>query len=37
MLTTAFSQEQTPGRLKAVHTRTAPEVSQHYGDCEILE
>jgi len=37
MLTTVFSQERAPGRLKAVHTRTAPDVSQFYGDCEILE
>jgi hypothetical protein len=36
-LTTVFSQESQPGRLKAVHTQTAPDLTQFYGDCEILE
>jgi hypothetical protein len=46
-VTTVFSQETRPRRLKAVHTRTKylpisvpgfeaePEVSQYYGECEI--
>jgi hypothetical protein len=36
-LTTVFSQESQPGRLKAVHTQTEPNLAQYYGDCEILE
>jgi hypothetical protein len=36
-LTTVFSQESRPGRLKAVHTQTEPNLAQYYGDCEILE
>jgi hypothetical protein len=48
MLTTVFAQESHDKKLKAVHTRadylpisipgfvTQPEVSQHYGECEIL-
>ena len=46
-ITTIFGQESKDGRLKAGHTRTdylrysvpgfvsQPEISQHYGDCEI--
>ena len=36
-LTTVFSQESQPGRLKAVHTQTESNLAQYYGDCEILE
>ena len=36
-LTAVFSQESQPGRLKAVHTQTEPNLAQYYGDCEILE
>ena len=36
-LTTVFSQESKDQRLKAVHTRTAPEVAHFAGDCEILK
>ena len=36
-LTTVFSQESQPGRLKAVYLQTEPELAQYYGDCEILE
>ena len=36
-LTTVFSQESQPGRLKAVHTQTEPNLAHYYGDCEILE
>lgn len=48
ILTTVFAQESRDKKLKAVHTRadylpisipgfvTTPEVSQHYGECEIL-
>lgn len=48
MLTTVFTQESRDKKLKAVYTRadylpiaipgfvTQPEVSQHYGECEIL-
>jgi hypothetical protein len=48
MLTTVFTQESRDKKLKAVYTRAdylplsipgfanAPEVSQHYGECEIL-
>jgi hypothetical protein len=46
-ITTVFAQETKDGKLKAVHTRTdylrysvpgfvsQPEVSQHYGECEV--
>ena len=46
-ITTIFGQESKDGKLKAVHTRTdylrysvpgyisQPEISQHYGDCEV--
>lgn len=49
MLTTVFSQETGPRKLKAVYTRAdylpisipgftnTPEVSQHYGECEIAQ
>ena len=48
-VTTIFAQESHDGRLKAVHTRTdylavsfpgfssEPEVSQYYGDCEVVQ
>jgi hypothetical protein len=48
MLTTVFTQESRDKKLKAVYTRAdylplsipgfanAPEVSQHYGECEII-
>jgi hypothetical protein len=36
-LTTVFSQENTPGRLKAVHVETTPTPAQFDGDCEILD
>jgi hypothetical protein len=48
-ITTVFAQESRPKKLKAVYTRTdflpvtmpgfsaQPEVSQRYGECEILE
>src|SRR5688572_28702813 len=48
-VTTVFSQEASPKRLKAVHSRhgylqmtvgkfiAEPSVSQNYGDCEIVE
>jgi hypothetical protein len=47
-ITTIFGQESRDGKLKAVHTRTdylrysvpgfisQPEVSQHYGECEVM-
>lgn len=35
-LTTVFSQESRPGRLKAVHTRTGPAAEQFYGDCAAV-
>jgi hypothetical protein len=34
-LTTVFSQETRPGRLKAVHTRTGRVAAQLYGDCAV--
>jgi hypothetical protein len=49
MLTTVFTQESRDKKLKAVFTRanylpiaipgfvTQPEVSQHYGECEVVE
>jgi hypothetical protein len=36
-LTTVFSQESTPGRLKAVHVETVPAPAQFSGDCEVLD
>jgi hypothetical protein len=36
-LTTVFSQESRDKRLKAVHTRTAPDVAHLAGECEILK
>ena len=49
IVTTVFGQESRDGKLKAAYTRadylpveipgfaSSPEVSQHYGECEILE
>ncbi len=34
-MTTVFSQLTVTGRLKAVHTRTAPFAEQFYGECAI--
>ena len=36
-LTTVFSQENRNKRLKAVHTRTEPDVAHFAGECEVLK